>query len=413
MAAKRMVSVAQPSGEPSIRRRFQNTNLGGNNNKWWLVEAWPIPGGSVLYVKVSYGRVGTTGQVDTRLERQAYIDRKIAEKLAKGYHEVSLAAAAPGGASAPLALVHNDAVGRLLAQVFKEAGEAIASFLSTTVDRLSPQQIATGRTMLAQAQRVWPAASAPSASASDKAAVIGVVQAYFNAIPTQLPHKIDAWEVARAFCMDFSGTEDRLNQLEAALATLGASTGATTQQRALNIGIVALDPRSDAYGRLAAYVTNTLSHGYRVQISAIYEVEIPQERQAYTANLVGAGHRDLLFHGTAAGNVRHILKSGLIVPTTASNGRAFGHGIYFANKSSKSINYTSARHGDRMLFVNEVALGRMHIPRSADEVSNARRAPNGADSVWGKTGQTARLQYDEFIVYTQPQQTLRYIIQFR
>ncbi len=111
-----------------------------------------------------------------------------------------------------------------------------------------------------------------------------------------------------------------------------------------------------------------------------------------------------------------ILHTGLIVPRTPSHGRMFGNGIYFANKSSKSTNYcySSRRDIPQMLFISEVALGKVY---TAPVASHYATPPHGYDSVLGKGGHTRfanisgqRLWNDEFVVYTPPQQTIRYVV---
>jgi hypothetical protein len=98
------------------------------------------------------------------------------------------------------------------------------------------------------------------------------------------------------------------------------------------------------------------------------------------------------------------------VPRTAANGRAFGDGIYFATKSTKSINYCTARHGGNVLMLAEVAVGKFYTPRSNSEVGRAKSAPSGYDSVWAIAGKTGYIQYDEVIVYQTSQQTIRYVV---
>ena len=94
----------------------------------------------------------------------------------------------------------------------------------------------------------------------------------------------------------------------------------------------------------------------------------------------------------------------------------FGHGIYFANKATKSTNYCSVRGRSvpHFLFLADVAIGKSYVAREA--MSDLREAPKGHDSVLGKAGHTTawagKLQYDEFIVYHAPQQTLRYLVTF-
>ena len=48
-----------PKGEPEVRRKFQLTNLHNNNNKYYLVDTWPIDGDQVFF-RATYGRVGAT-----------------------------------------------------------------------------------------------------------------------------------------------------------------------------------------------------------------------------------------------------------------------------------------------------------------------------------------------------------------
>jgi poly [ADP-ribose] polymerase len=94
----------------------------------------------------------------------------------------------------------------------------------------------------------------------------------------------------------------------------------------------------------------------------------------------------------------------------------FGHGIYFANKATKSTNYCSvrARGVPHFLFLAEVAVGKSYIAPEA--MSDLREPPQGHDSVLGRAGHTTawggKLQFDEFIVYQATQQTLRYLVTF-
>src|SRR5262245_14294067 len=112
-----------PNGEPAERRKFQLTNLDGNNNKYYLVETWPLPDGQVFF-RATYGRVGASPQVDEKVATPAWVERKIREKSGKGYQEVTLhrpvvVAAAP----APLAAPIEPQVQRLVDYIYTEAGE--------------------------------------------------------------------------------------------------------------------------------------------------------------------------------------------------------------------------------------------------------------------------------------------------
>ena len=65
-------TTTTPSGEPAERRRFQLTNLDGNNNKYYLVETWVLPDGQVFF-RATYGRVGAYPQVDEKVASAVWV----------------------------------------------------------------------------------------------------------------------------------------------------------------------------------------------------------------------------------------------------------------------------------------------------------------------------------------------------
>lgn len=102
-----MAAPQPPAGEPAQRRKFQLTNLDGNSNKWYLVETWPLPDGQRFF-RATYGRVGAHPQVDERVAPAVWVERKIREKLGKGYQEVALHRPAAAAAPAEQAAVRRD-----------------------------------------------------------------------------------------------------------------------------------------------------------------------------------------------------------------------------------------------------------------------------------------------------------------
>lgn len=70
----------------AVKRRFEF--VGGNSSKFWTIS---VSGNEVL---VEFGRIGTAGQAETKAFTDAnaarkHADKKIAEKLKKGYSEVA------------------------------------------------------------------------------------------------------------------------------------------------------------------------------------------------------------------------------------------------------------------------------------------------------------------------------------
>ena len=409
-------TLPSPSGEPAERRKFQLTNLDGNNNKYYLVETWPLPDGQVFF-RATYGRVGSAPQVDEKVASATWVERKIREKTGKGYQEVTLhRPAVVAAAPAPVVQVAPK-VQQLVDYIYAEAGEKIASYLSVGVDGLSQDQIERGRKLLSLAQAQHTAWSQAQSQAAFHL-LSGTVQSYYNAVPTKLPSRIDRQQVVTDFCKDFDEQEQRLNQLEAAIATYAVQQHNPQVSRydALGVEIALLPQQDNRYAQVCDYIARTAVHGYKVRVRDVFSVVVPAERRAFEQNTRGRSQVDLLFHGTAGQNVRHILRSGLICPRSPSNGRFLGHGIYFANKCTKSANYCSVRGRGvpHFLFLAEVAIGKIYIAPGA--MSDLRDAPKGHDSVLGKAGRTdawgGKLAYDEYVIYSAAQQTLRYLVTF-
>ncbi|KPL81309.1 hypothetical protein SE18_21825 [Herpetosiphon geysericola] len=409
-------AIGAPQGEPTQRRKFQLTNLDGNNNKYYLVEMWQLAANDVFF-RATYGRVGSVAQVDERVTNHEWIERKIREKVKKGYHEVALHRPSVVAAAPEPVVTLAEPIRKVIDYIFDEAGEGIASYLAVGLDAISAEQIEHGRKLLSLAQlqhSTWQQSQTPA----NLALLSNTVQHFYNTVPTKLPSKIKRETVIENFCNDFDEQETRLHQLEAAIATMSAQqrNPQVSRYEILGAELDLLAQNDDRYRHICDYVDRTSVHGYKVRVNSIFTLKIGAERRNFEQNQLGRSNTQLLFHGTAGQNVRHILRSGLVCPRTPSNGRMFGHGIYFANKATKSTNYCSVRRRNRpmFLFLADVALGNPFVAPTAQ--SDFRAAPKGFDSVWGKAQHTTawggKLQYDEFIVYQSAQQSLRYLVLF-
>jgi predicted DNA-binding WGR domain protein len=409
------------SDEPLERRMYQLTDLTGNHNKFYMVELWPAPDGKVRF-RASWGRVGSKPQSSEKVMTPYAVEAQIAEKVRKGYRRIELhrpeveIIAQPDDPPLPKL---DPKVVQLVDWIFLEAGEHIRSYLAVEVDALGQDQINEGRRLLSEAQTQYNTLRLnPFKRDQNMKVLAGTVQGYYNAIPTKLPARMDPESVVLDFCKQLNEQEDRLLQLEAAIAMMKVERKHPGQSHYQNLGadINVLPADDPARMDIVAYVERTQVHGYKVRVRDVFEVCIPEERKAYEQNKHGVSHRELLFHGTHNRNVRHILRQGLICPRTASNGRMFGNGIYLANRSSKSINYCAVGRAGfpNMMFVVEAALGNSYVATSA---KGFNKPPRGYDSVCGRAGHTKAwaaftLQNDEFVVYRPEQQTIRYLVTF-
>lgn len=134
----------------------------------------------------------------------------------------------------------------------------------------------------------------------------------------------------------------------------------------------------------------------------------------------------LLWHGSRNENWWNIINSGLLIrPSNAIHtGSMFGDGIYFANKSQKSLGYTSARgaywtgggSNSGILSLYKILLGKhldikRHSPEHYSLSANVLDKIGGYDSVYAHGG--ADLRNDEFIIYKKEQCTINFIVEVK
>ncbi len=135
---------------------------------------------------------------------------------------------------------------------------------------------------------------------------------------------------------------------------------------------------------------------------------------------------ELFWHGSRNENWWSILGTGwMLRPSNAViSGKMFGYGIYWANKMQKSLGYTSYR-GSHWARGNSdkayLSLAAVHVGKQLkiknheswcyDLSWNNLRKRGDYDSLYAQGG--ADLRNDEFIVYQEPQCTIKYLIEVR
>ena len=145
----------------------------------------------------------------------------------------------------------------------------------------------------------------------------------------------------------------------------------------------------------------------------------PKENKDYEDIMMGANILPL-WHGSRTPNFPKIISSSLQMrkPGFTVAGSMFDKngGLYFANSSSKSVGYTSITNSawsngndkKAYLFLSDVCLGKSKIADRSYPYTLDNIKPHM--SVWAKAG--ASLYNDEYIVYTEQQNWLRYVIEF-
>jgi poly [ADP-ribose] polymerase len=156
---------------------------------------------------------------------------------------------------------------------------------------------------------------------------------------------------------------------------------------------------------------------HHLKVARVFEVTIDSMKKDFDTVKGGLGNIKQLWHGTRAGNVLSILKSGLMIPPTNAGhvtGRMFGNGLYFSDESTKSLNYAygywdgGSRDNTCYMFLCDVAMGLEYTPDSWRENLPKR----GYDSTFAKGGESG-VENNEMIVYSTKNATPRYLVEFQ
>jgi poly [ADP-ribose] polymerase 2/3/4 len=243
---------------------------------------------------------------------------------------------------------------------------------------------------------------------------------FFSLIPKPFSRKISSDDMI----LDAKKVQDEYDILDQ-LAT-GVQMGAAMQQNtaarmnALGTDVEILKDHKEA-NRIIKYIESSKAANHRgtnvwgYKVKNIYKIRIPEERKKYDKVFKKFGNIEEVFHGSANSNILSIIKSGLIIPKSNAPhvcGRMHGDGVYGANNSTKSLNYSIGFWGGRrskyrnnFLFLADFAMGKTYVTQS----TNPYGPPKGYDSVWAKKGRN--LYNDELIVYSLPQCTLKYLVE--
>jgi poly [ADP-ribose] polymerase len=243
---------------------------------------------------------------------------------------------------------------------------------------------------------------------------------FYSLIPKPFSRKISASDMILG-AQKIQDEYDILDQLAAGVQ-MGAAMNQNTAAKinALGTDVEVLGDKKE-WARIVKYIVESKAANHQhsdvwgFKVKQIYKIRIPEERSRYEVVLKKYGNVEEVFHGSANSNLLSILKSGLIIPRSNAPhvcGRMHGDGVYGANNSTKSLNYSIGFWGGRksnqknnFLFLADFAMGKTYKTQN----NNPNGAPGGYDSVWAQKGRN--LYNDELIVYSLPQCTLKYLVE--
>lgn len=212
--------------------------------------------------------------------------------------------------------------------------------------------------------------------------------------------------------------------------------------KTLHCALKPLDHEHNDFKMISKYLKNTHAsthNQYDMELLDVFALE--HEKKDFT----DVGNRMLLWHGSRLTNWVGILSQGLRIapPEAPVTGYMFGKGIYFADMSSKSVNYCFATRSKNVgiLLLSEVSLGKSNellaadytadkLPSDCQSVKGMGRIgpdpndtytmPDGVTVPFGKTTETGvvnprgyTLNYNEYIVYNTSQVRMRYLVKIK
>ena len=436
---------------------LQMTDFEGGNNKFYQMELHVGSSGKVR-IYSAYGRTGKTPVKEERIpdslpaaESEFVKIQKSKEK--KGYREVKMVSTTQGsdvgnqqilsqdfkkdkvdtGAKKKPSIQLDPSISSLVDRLFVEAGQTCKSQLngslqstaSNPLGTLSLGQLNEGKEILLKVNKLL--SSDKSLIDSIEPEVMALSNAFYSAIPQEIPlrpkDEASRKEWMRRFALNNAKILDEKSDLLDLLGDVkGMMQGFATDDVAVKYGELNCDfevTSPTEFKRIKDFLEGTQSkyHHWKLVAKRIWKIR-SKGQAGYRNYMDTIGNIQPLFHGSRAANIMGICKKGLLLrpPGAYVTGSMFGNGLYFADQSTKSSQYATARFGGAasnygntfFMFVADVSLGK--IKQYEHSQSSLIKAPAGYHSVQGVKGPS--LVHNEFIVYDIRQNELQFLIEF-
>lgn len=462
---------AQPFGTNTFPAQYeviesctmQCTDMAGGNNKFYVIELHKA--GDIFRIYSCYGRTGTPGKKEERIPTKARelviseawakndFQRLKNEKLRK-YTEVKLAATSKGTDVGNAKILSDDfkkdkletpktntprldpEIEVLVNRLYQEAGNgckaqldgSLKSSVENPLGTLTLTQIKEGKEILQQANNLL--IKNAKLINTIESEVVELTNEFYSTIPQSIPLRPRGDEARVNWLKKYSLNNqtildekfdllDLLADVEGMIKGFGTDD-ITGKYQEIGAHFEYCPRASREFQTVKEFVESTQSrhHTWKIGVKNVWEVQVNAQKQAdHRTTMTKVGNIKPLFHGSGPANILGICKKGLLLrpPGVYVTGSMFGNGLYFADQSTKSSQYSFGRYsGHRgtgnsyFMFVTDVALGK--IKEFSNAQSHLQKAPDGYNSVMGKAGTS--LVHNEFIIYDVNQQELQFLVEF-
>jgi poly [ADP-ribose] polymerase len=409
-----------------------------NNNKFWTAEMRED-----YSVYVAWGRVGDVGQNQTKSfpsqsAAERFFESKKREKLNKGYTEQKTletgTTVTTKPASANLAEVarkqivtNNPITEKLVVYLAQVNAHSIlesttmtfdvsTGLFSTPLGIVTKDGIDEARALLVQI------GDFVSRQDFRNPAFPPILSHYLRIIPQKTSRRLSP----ETLYPDLDSVQKQnsvLDSLEGSLeialkqpAKQDGKTVDTPQLFAVKLHLVEDGREIDRIRKKYKQTLSGMHACAHLDVKQVYNVEIDHMSKAYKEKGAKLGNEQELWHGTRAGNLLSMMKSGFVIPPSNAShctGRMFGNGVYFSDQSTKSLNYAygywggGGRDNNCFMLLNRVAMGKAFTP-SGPSSNLPKPGYDSTFAVGGKSG----VANNEMIVYRTNQIEPTHLIEF-
>ena len=375
-----------------------------NNNKFYNMEERSGD------IKVTWGRVGQSGQ--TSVYPVYKWDSLYKSKIRKGYKDMT-------------ELVRSVSTRSGFAKIDNESIDTVVNFLvSRSRQNVSSNYLVTGedvtRAQIESAQKIIDSISLKSKKIDVSEINKSLIQLY-QTIPRSMrrvqDHLIEAADIS-VIAEKIKSEQELLDNMSSQVSMSGASCEHPDKTMLEHAGLEMYEvTHNDVY-----IIKRALGSSSRKFISA-FRVKHRLCEDRFNKHVESSKNKKIerMWHGSRTENWWSIMSTGLAIrPSNAVHtGSMFGTGIYFADRSEKSIGYTSlsgsrwASGSDNRAFMclYKVHVGSQKIIERHDsscyKLCSEKIKPH--DSVFAKAG--VSLYNNEFIIYKSEQCTPEFLVE--
>jgi poly [ADP-ribose] polymerase len=388
----------------------------GNNNKYYDMH----DEGNGTFI-ATWGRIGSTSSSQTYPIKQW--SSKFKEKLKKGYLDQSSLFIKKANTGS-LAAISDENINALVSLLQGYADKSVSDNYTVDANAVTQAQLDAAQTVMNDLTKFVNKKSVDPDEVNEQLVKLyGIIPRRMAHVKYYIINKDTPIAMKTKLQNILSSEQDTLDVMSGQVITVAQTQDAIDDKKtildAMGLKVQAIDPPSHIK-KMMGLDSNKLL--------AVYEVEHERTSKAYSKNIFNAKDKttELFWHGSRNENWWSILQTGLLIrPTNAViTGKMFGYGIYGADKFQKSYGYTSgsgsywARGASKTAFLGifEFHMGRtLKISRHEGWCSSltykALRDRGEYDSLTALGG--IDLRNNEFIVYTEPQLTIRYLVKVK